>query len=55
MIFQVVGAGVLAFAVTAGIGKKLVPWLKEHGFVQPIKKEVKDKVYSREESATADS
>ena len=55
MIFQIIGAGVLAFAVSAGIGKKLVPWLKEHGFAQPIKKEVKDRVYTRGESDAADS
>lgn len=55
MIVQVIGAGVLAFAVTAGIGEKLVPWLKEHGFAQPIKEEVKDRVYSQEKSDKADS
>ena len=55
MVFQIIGAGVLAFAVSAGVGKKLVPWLKEHGFAQPIKKEVEDRVYSPGEIDAADS
>lgn len=46
MVVQIIGAGVLAFAVSAGVGKKLVPWLREHDFAQPLKKEVVDAVYS---------
>ena len=45
-MIKVLGAGVLAFAVSTGIGKWLVPWLKKHGFIQPVKKEVETAVYS---------
>lgn len=45
-MIKVLGAGVLAFVVTTGIGKWLVPWLKDHGFIQPVKKEVETAVYS---------
>ena len=34
-----------AFAVTFLSGKYLVPWLKKHGFIQPLKDEVVQKIY----------
>ena len=35
---------VLVFGVIFGRG--FIPWLVKHGFVQPLKKEVMNKVYS---------
>ncbi len=55
MLFKIIGAGVLAFAVSAGAGRKLVPWLKEHGYVQPLKQKVADEVYSQKEKDAAGS
>ncbi len=46
MAIKLVLAFIAAFAVTLLIGKYLVPWLKEHGSVQPLKDEVEQKIYS---------
>ena len=41
-------AGALAFGIASVFGKKYIPWLVEHKFVQPIKKEVEENIYSEQ-------
>ena len=41
-------AGALAFAVAAVFGKKYIPWLVENKFIQPLKDEVEEKIYSEQ-------
>lgn len=45
MVIRMLGALLIAFAASYFFGKRYVPWLKEHGYVQPLKDDVKQKVY----------
>ena len=46
MAIQLIGALVLAFLFSAVFGKRFVAWLNRRGIWQPLKEEVKDRVYS---------
>lgn len=41
-----IGALLLSFLVSIVAGKQLIPWLKNNGFIQPLKEEVEKGVYS---------
>ena len=45
-VILVLGAFLLALMFGLVFGRGFIPWLVKHGFVQPLKKEVTDKVYS---------
>lgn len=45
MIIWMLSALGLAFVVSIVFGKQYIPWLKKHGFVQPLKDEVEQIVY----------
>ena len=45
MALSIILSFLAAFAVTFLSGKFLVPWLKKHGFIQPLKEEVVQKIY----------
>ena len=45
MALSIIISFLAAFAVTFLSGKFLVPWLKKHGFIQPLKDEVVQKIY----------
>ena len=49
MVRGILAAIVLAFGVSLIFGKDYIPWLKNHGMTQPIKKEV-EKIYSEQDS-----
>ena len=49
MLLQLTGAALLGFAISALVGKGLVPWLKKNGFVQPLKEEVAQ-IYTTEDN-----
>ena len=40
MMIRMIAAFILAFLVSAGVGKLYIPWLKKHSFNQPLKDEV---------------
>ncbi|MBR4394730.1 MAG: hypothetical protein IKT07_12030 [Oscillospiraceae bacterium] len=46
MAIQLIGALVLAFLFSAFFGKRFIAWLSWRGISQPLKEEVKDRVYS---------
>lgn len=46
-------AGILAFLITVTAGKFLVPWLKQHGFVQPLKEEVVVQLYDENQQKSS--
>ena len=48
MAFQALGSILLAFLICLLFGKTFIPWLEKHNAKQPLKDEVKDKVYSEE-------
>ena len=39
-------AVLVAFTSSKILGKKMIPWLEKKGFTQPLKEEVKEKVYT---------
>ena len=43
---QIVIAALVAFTSSKILGKKMIPWLEKKGFTQPLKEEVKEKVYT---------
>ena len=45
-VILVLGAFLLALVFGLIFGRRFIPWLVKHGFAQPLKKEVADKVYS---------
>ncbi len=45
MIICMLGSLIIAFLVSCVFGKRYIPWLKKRGYVQPLKDEVKQKVY----------
>lgn len=45
-VILIPGAFLLALVFGLVFGRGFVPWLVKHGFVQPLKKEVMNKVYS---------
>ena len=49
MALKMIAAFLLAFGFTAVSGKFLIPWLKEHGFAQPLKDKVEEKIYNDRE------
>ena len=53
MMLQILGAAILAFLFVTVFGRGLVPWLGKHGFIQPLKKEVKENVYLEENDPPA--
>ncbi len=44
-----IAACLLAFLLCAGFGKKIIAWLEKHGFIQPLHKDVVEKIYSEED------
>lgn len=52
MIKGILAAIVLSFGVSLIFGKEYIPWLKNHGFTQPVKDEVADKIYNKQEDKT---
>ena len=46
MLIGIVIAALVAFTSSKVLGKKLIPRLEKKGFTQPIKEEVKEKVYT---------
>ncbi len=48
MIIQYLIAFLAAFLIVLVFGKVFIPWLKKHNAYQPLKNDVKDKVYSEE-------
>ena len=53
MMLQMISAALLALLVCLGIGKGLIPWLKKKGFVQPLKDEVENGVYSQDKTVSS--
>ena len=51
MLIRIVIAVLVAFTSSKILGKKMIPWLEKKGFVQPIKEEVKEKVYTERNGA----
>ena len=49
------GAALAAFAVSVAAGRRYVPWLKENGAIQPLKKEVKERVYADGDAPEAET
>lgn len=47
MTIQLLGALLLAFLVVLFFGMRFIPWLKKIGAEQPLKNEVKEKIYSK--------
>ncbi|MBP5239716.1 MAG: hypothetical protein J6Z15_03880 [Oscillospiraceae bacterium] len=45
-LLLVLGSFLLALVFGVVFGRGFVPWLIKHGFVQPLKKEVEEIVYS---------
>lgn len=46
MLIGIVIAALVAFTSSKILGKKLIPRLEKKGFTQPLKEEVKEKVYT---------
>ena len=46
MLIGIAIAMLVAFASSKFLGKKMIPRLEKKGFTQPLKEEVKEKVYS---------
>lgn len=46
VMIQILGALLLAFLISTVFGKRFIPWLEKKGIIQPLKKQVKEKVYS---------
>ena len=56
MIIKLLCAFIFALMISLGFGRKLVPWLKRHGFIQPLKDEVRKNVYTgAEQGSDSDS
>ena len=56
MILQMLGALLLAVLISTVFGKRFIPWLEKKGIIQPLKKQVKEKVYSeKNEDSTAEN
>ncbi len=53
MLIQILGAVILALLFVTVFGRGFVPWLVKHGMIQPLKKEVEEKVYSEEDDHSA--
>ena len=49
------GAALAAFAVSVSFGKRYVPRLKEKDVIQPLKKEVKERVYADGDAPEAET
>ena len=49
MVSQLFGAIALAFFAILVFGKGFIPWLKRNGYVQPLKDEVQQRVYTEGE------
>ena len=49
------GAALAAFAVSVAFGKRYVRWLKEKDVIQPLKKEVKERVYADGDAPEAET
>ena len=50
MVIQLFGGIILAFFAILLFGKRLIPWLKSNGYVQPLKDEVQQQVYAEGET-----
>ena len=50
MSVWIIGGLLVSLLFVVVFGKVFVPWLVEHGFVQPMKKEVVENIYSEEET-----
>ncbi len=48
MAIQILIALLIAFFFSMFFGKKYISWIEKKGFIQPLKEEVKEKVYSEE-------
>ena len=48
MVIQYLTAFLAAFLIVFVSGKMFIPWLEKHNAKQPLKDEVKNKVYSEE-------
>ena len=46
MLIGIVIAVLVAFTSSKILGNKMIPWLEKKGFTQPLKEEVKEKVYT---------
>jgi hypothetical protein len=53
-VILIPGAFLLALVFGLVFGRGFVPWLVKHGFVQPLKKEVEENVYSGENNDAAE-
>ncbi len=47
MALKLLCAFLLAFLTSTLFGRRLIPWLKDHGFTQVVKDEVKERVYAK--------
>ncbi len=46
MVIQYLAVFFAAFLIVFASGKHFIPWLEKHNAKQPLKEEVKDKVYT---------
>ena len=53
MIFQMLGALLLAVVISMVFGKRFIPWLEKKGIIQPLKKQVEEKVYAEKNKDSA--
>lgn len=51
MIIWMLSALIMAFVVSFVFGQQYIPWLKKHGFVQPIKDEVGQIIYNADDTS----
>ena len=51
MVIWMLSALIIAFLVSYISGKLYIPWLKKHGFVQPIKDEVGQIIYNADDTS----
>ena len=55
-MFQMLGALLLAVLISTVFGKRFIPWLEKKRIIQPLKKQVKEKVYSeKNEDSTVEN
>ncbi len=53
VMFQLLSALLFAFLISRVFGKRFIPWLKMKGIIQPLKKQVGEKVYSEKNEVSA--
>lgn len=53
MMIQILGALLLAFLISTVFGKRFIPWLEKKGIIQPLKKQVEEKVYTEKNKDSA--